>query len=91
MGAPAQQLARAAGISELLATLLWQDQALSFDTGDDSAVDDEALVALSRGGVNRAGDVAGGGRADGAVDFDQANVTRLQGGRRPTGQSCHQD
>ena len=36
---------RPIGQHNLVATLFWQDQALSFDTGDESSVDDEALVA----------------------------------------------
>ena len=40
-------------------------------------VDDEEVVALGRGDVNRAGNVAGRGRADGAVNLDQADLRRV--------------
>ena len=44
--------------------------------------DDEALVVLIGGEVERAGDVIGRGRADGAVDLDQPDLARREVSRR---------
>ena len=54
-------------------------------------LDDQAGVVALGGDINGAGDVAGGGRADGAVDLDQADIRRSQTRRGPAGQRRHQD
>jgi len=41
-------------------------------------LDDEAFVVLAGGDVERAGDVVGGGRADGTVNFYQPHLRGLQ-------------
>jgi hypothetical protein len=52
-------------------------------------LNDEAFVVLSGGDVERAGNIIGRGRADGAVNFDQPNLGGIR--RQPEEQSQNRD